>query len=280
MIVRGETNLGYFNDVKGIDLKMMAGILLPEGGTSGRVYIVAFDEAVSVREKVAGIFPPLSREVISTIQSVATLPDGNMVFGITDNITSQVRLLVGKISEIVKRDGLNGAYFPAYGTTSKVKFYIGGKNGASDAIRLPDWMKNIQPFSVRKEYENSLSKGVIFTDEISGRRYIKEISLGDLYRRAWARARKVAEVEDGKRVLYIDRVEKGIAVITVDGDIFALNLRDGSFKRVLTQIPAEEMPSAVLRLHAGVMAFINKKGEMVSTFPPTSPEGMAIAHAI
>ncbi|MCR4284243.1 MAG: hypothetical protein NUV64_02930 [Parcubacteria group bacterium] len=275
MILKKETNLGYFNEVKGIDLQRMAGILLPEGGTSGRVYIMAFDEAVSVREKVVSIFPHVSREVSTTIQSVSILPDGNVLFGITGNITSQVKLLVSKIAEIVRRDGLNGAYFPAYGMSLRVKFYISWKNYAVDAIKLPGWMKSVQPFTVRREYQSVLSKGIIFTDD----KVIKEISLGDLYKEAWAKAMKIAEVKGDKTILYIDRVEKGRALVTVGGDIFALNLKDGSFKSVFVA-SSEEAPSAVLRLHAGVVAFITKKGGGINIFPSTSPESMAIAEAI
>ncbi len=271
MILSKKVDLGYFDTLKGIDLKKIAGIVLPEGGTSGRVELLMFKEVVSVREKSSAIFPPVQAAGLTTIQSVAIMADGNVLFSITGHITSQMRLLVDKIAEIVKRDGLNGAYFPAYGVGTEAKgFYVGGKNGVSDAIALPAGMKNIQP--LMKKGKSAFFKGVIFTDDITGHNIVKEISLDNLYCKSWADAKIIKEIPE---ILYLDRVENEVTIITTRRGIFTLNLRNGNLNKALTS--AKEMPSAVLRLGAGALAFFNKEG--INTLPPRSLEAIAIAQA-
>jgi len=274
VILTNKTDIGYFDTIKGTDLKKMTGIVLPAGGTKGEVIILSFNEMVSVREKVAGTFPQIDGEM-TTIQSVAIMADGNVIFSITGNLTTQVKLLVEKIVAVIKRDGLNGAYFPAYGISTEKKFFIVGKEGISSAKALPSSVQNAQPFAVKKEGENTLATGIIFTDGVTNHKTVKGISLSALYNGAWDLAKKVVDTE--MPVLFIDRVQDEKTLLTVKGDIIALNLKTGTTKKISVAGITES--SAVLRLSAGVCAFIAKKGTEIVTFPQNAPECRAIAQA-
>lgn len=275
MLRKKKISLGDFGrTMKGVDLKKIAGILLPFGGTDGNVKILFFEGMVSVREKVTAVIPEVSGEAVS-IQSVAIMPDGNVLFTITGNLTTQMRSLVGEIASIIKRDGLNGAYFPAYAATSKIDSYIGLNGGTSSVKKLPEGMKNVQPFSIKKD--GILSEGVIFTHITSDYKIVKEIPLSALYEENTLDLASVVRVMEGRGEIFIDRIEGSKTLLTFGGDIFMLDLETKGIKKV-SPIPGVE-PSAALRLNFGVLAVIADKGKKITTFPRTTPECRAIAKA-
>jgi len=184
--------------------------------------------------------------------------------------------VVKEIATIIKRDGMNGAYFPAYG--KDVQFFIGGHNGVASAESLPVEIKNIQPLTVRKHLQNTLSKGIIFTSSSSGHKVVWELPLSALYNKKWSESKKVGEVKTQGEILFIDRIQEGKTVLTVKGDIFSLNLMTGDIKKVVLTTSVID-PSAVLRLSAGVVAFIAKKGSEIIAYPQNAPESKAIARA-